>query len=94
MILYNKDKTAFGEVEQNVIDEGLQNGSIIVEHIKVAKKKKRPYKSSETLYNELKEQGVEVAIKNGIYCKVVYGTFEAINEQTKIDDYDIYVRSE
>ena len=94
MILYNKDKTDFEEVEEEVIEEGLKNGTIVVEHIKVAKKNKRPYESAETIFNELKEQGVEVAIKNGIYCKVVYGTYEAINEQTAIDDYDIYVKVE
>lgn len=94
MILYSKDKTTFEEVDDETIQNGLTNGTIIVERVKIPKKNKRPYKSSETIYNELKDQGVEVAIKNGVYCKVVFGTFEAINEQTKIDDYDLYIRSE
>lgn len=45
-------------------------------------------KTAEEIYNELLEQGVEVTIINGVYCKVVYGTFEAINPIAPIVEYE------
>ena len=45
-------------------------------------------KSAESIYNELKAQGVDVKIINGIYCKVVYNTFEAINAIPPVVEYE------
>lgn len=44
-------------------------------------------KTAQEIYEELKTQGVEVVIHNGIYCKVVSGTFEAINPIPPIIEY-------
>lgn len=76
------------EYSEQELEQALANGLITKQVVYVDTK--RPYKSIETIYNELLESGVEVAIHNGIYCKVVGGTFEAINEQTEIDDYVLY----
>lgn len=44
-------------------------------------------KTAEQIYNELKAKGVPVAIKNGVYCKIVYNTYEAINSIPPIIEY-------
>ena len=69
------------------LNEGLNNGTIKEIIIKVDETIKRPYKSAETIYNEY--QGAKT-IRNGIYCKIIDSTYEAINEQSKIDDYVVY----
>lgn len=70
--LYEKDSTEFTEISEEELDLGFENGTITTEIIEKGK-------SAETIFNELKEQGIEVTVHNGIYCKVVYNTFEAIN---------------
>lgn len=86
--LFNKGELLY--ISKEELEQGLNNGTIKEVVVKVDEAKKRPYKSAETIFNELKDKGVEVAVKNGVYCKVIGNTLEAINEQTKIDDYIIY----
>lgn len=45
-------------------------------------------KSAEEIYNELKKQGIPVAIRNGVYCKIVFGTYEAINPIPPVVEYE------
>ena len=42
-------------------------------------------KSAEQIYNEYQS---EKAIVNGVYCKVVYGTYEAINPIPPVVEYE------
>ena len=44
-------------------------------------------KTAKTIYKELKRKGVDVAIKNGVYCRIVNGTYEAINSIPPIIEY-------
>lgn len=44
-------------------------------------------KTTQEIYEELLAQGVNVAIRNGVYCKVVYGTYEAINSIPPVVEY-------
>ena len=103
MKLYESNLKDFTEVDDSVIAEGLNNGtikteSIFKEHHVVPAEEKRAGKTAEQVYNELKEQGVPVEIHNGIYCKFIYNTYEAINPVTAIDDWDeyeeVYVKGE
>lgn len=93
-ILYESNKEDYIEVDESVIEEGLANGIIKVEHITFPKKYHRPYKSKETIADELRAKGIEVIVHNGVLCKHIYNTYEAINEQSEIKDYDIYVKVE
>ena len=74
-----------------------QFGRKLFHHI-IPEEEKRPAKSAEEIFEELKAQDIPVEIHNGIYCKVVYGTFEAINPIPAVDDWDeyeeIYVKGE
>ena len=70
--LYEKDLETFEEIDEEQLEQGLENQSITTHIIKESV-------SAETIYKQLKKQGVDVAIHNGIYCKVVYETYEAIN---------------
>lgn len=72
MELYEKDLSSFTEIDEEELELGLENGTIEIEVLE-------PSVSAEEIYHQLQEQGVPVAIKKGIYCKVVKGTFEAIN---------------
>ena len=95
MKLYETNLQDFQDVNYEIIANGLRNGEIEIqeklkEHHTVPAEQKRPAKSAEQIYNELQAQGVPVEIHNGIYCKVVYGTFEAINAIPAIDDWDEY----
>ena len=42
-------------------------------------------KTAEEIYNEY--QGAK-CIRNGVYCKIVYGTYEAINPIPPIVEYE------
>lgn len=97
MIVYDKDKITKIEMDDNDAFEKYNKGEIVEDELFIAhhiipENEKRPYKSAETIFNELNAQGVPVEIHNGIYCKIVGNTYEAINEQTEIDDYDEYER--
>lgn len=103
MKLYEKNLVDFTEVDESVIRDGLQNGTIVMqerikEHHIVPEDEKRPAKSAEEIYNEMKANGESVEIHNGVYCKFIYNTYEAINPITAIDDWDeyeeIYVKGE
>ena len=103
MRLYEKNLIDFEEVDDSVIIEGLKSGVVKVEyklkeHHIIPAEEKRAGKSAEQIFNELKEQGVPVEIHNGVYCKFIYNTYEAINPISPIDDYDeyeeIYVKGE
>lgn len=72
MELYKKDLTTFTEITDEELELGLENGTIEAQVIEEGK-------SAEEIYNKLERHGFDVAIHNGVYCKVVYGTFEAIN---------------
>lgn len=72
MKLYEKDLETFTEITEEELEVGLENGTITTEVIEDGK-------TAEEIFNELQELGVEVEIHNGVYCKVVYNTFEAIN---------------
>ena len=103
MKLYEKDLVNFTEVDEETINDGIKNGTIqtverVKEHHIVPENEKRAAKSAEEIFGELQAQGVPVEVHNGIYCKVVFGTFEAINPIPAIDDWDeyeeIYVKGE
>lgn len=103
MKLYNKDLETFIEITEQELQEGLNNGTItmsqkVTEHHIVPENEKRPAKSAEEIYNELKAKGESVVIHNGVYCKFIYNTYEAINPIPAIDDWDeyeeVYVRAE
>ena len=93
--LYNKDLATFTEITEEELQAGLKNGSIVCgERIKerhvVPENEKRPAKSSKEIYEEMKAKGESVVIHNGIYCKFIYNTYEAINPILAIDDWDEY----
>lgn len=95
MKLYEKDLIHFTEVDVSVINEGLQNGTIkiqerIKEHHIIPENEKRPAKSAEEIFNEMKSRGESVEIHNGIYCKFIYNTYEVINPILAVDDWDEY----
>ena len=103
MKLYEKNLIDSTEVDAEVIENGLSNGTITIrdrlkEHHIVPADKKQQAKTAEEVYNELKAKGEPVAIHNGIYCRFIYNTYEAINAVPKIDDWDeyeeIYVKGE
>lgn len=103
MKLYNKDLTAFTEITDAELVQGISNGTIIIteklkEHHIVPENEKRPAKSAEQIYNEMLARGESVEIHNGIYCKFIYNTYEAINPIPAVDDWDeyeeIFVRAE
>ena len=103
MKLYNKDLITFTEITEQELQEGLNNGTItmeqrVIEHHIVPENEKRPAKSAEEIYNELKAKGESVVIHNGVYCKFIYNTYEAINPIPAVDDWDeyeeVYVRAE
>lgn len=95
MLLYDKNLQNPVEITEEALNEGLRNGSIttserIKKHHIVPDKDKRPAKSAEELYNEMKANGESVVIRNGTYCKYIYNTYEAINPIPAVDDWDEY----
>ena len=95
MILYEKSLIDFTEVNESEINEGLQNGTItnterLKEHHTIPEEEKRAGKTAEEIFYELKAQGIPVGIHNGIYCKIIFNTYEAINPISSIDDWDEY----
>lgn len=103
MILYDKNLENPIEISEEELNKGLQDGTItieqkVIEHHIVPENEKRPAKSAEEIYNELKAKGESVVIHNGVYCKFIYNTYEAINPIPAIDDWDeyeeVYVRAE
>lgn len=95
MKLYEKDLIDFTEVDEGTIQVGLEEGTIethrkVKEHHIVPESEKRPAKSAEEIYNEMKANGESVVVHNGIYCKFIYNTYEAINPISAIDDWDEY----
>ena len=103
MKLYNQDLTTFTEITDSELEEGIANGTITIaerlkEHHIVPENEKRLAKSAEEIYNEMLENGESVEIHNGVYCKFIYNTYEAINPIPAIDDWDeyeeVYVRVE
>ena len=103
MKLYEKDLQTFEEVDEQVISEGIQQGTIQVqeilkEHHVVPEEEKRAAKSAEEIFNEMQQAGESVEIHNGVYCKFIYNTYEAINPIVAVDDWDeyetVYVKGE
>lgn len=95
MRLYEKDLINFTEVDVETINQGLQDGTIVIgerlkEHHIVPEGEKRAAKSAEQIFNEMKARGESVEIHNGVYCKFIYNTYEAINPIPAIDDWDEY----
>lgn len=82
--LYEKNLKTYQEIDEEQLELGLDNGTIDVVEIE-------PSISAETLYNQYKGQKT---IINGVYCKIIYDTNEAINpipaviKYVKGDNYD------
>ena len=97
MIALFNDKTfeSYTEIDEETLNKGLQDGSITIEqkfkeHHNVPANQKRAAKSAKEIYEEMLAEGKDVVIHNGIYCKHIYNTFEAINPISAIDDWDEY----
>jgi len=45
-------------------------------------------KTAQEIFEELQEQGVDVIVINGVYCKVVDNTYEAINPIPPVVEYE------
>lgn len=45
-------------------------------------------KTAKEIYDDLKILGFPVAIRNGVYCKIVNGTYEAINPIPPVVEYE------
>ena len=45
-------------------------------------------KTAQEIFEELQAQGVEVIIINGVYCKVVDNTYEAINPIPPVVEFE------
>lgn len=80
MKVYEKDLVNFTEIDDEQFELDFENGNITTYIVEEGK-------SAETIFNELKEQGENVAIHNGVYCKVVFNTYEAINPIPPIVKY-------
>lgn len=95
MKLYEENLIDFTEVDNKTIIAGLEKKTIVIKerlkkHHVIPEENKRVAKTTEEVFNELMEQGIPVTIHNGIYCKIIYNTFEAINPIPAIDDWDEY----
>ena len=95
MKLYEKNLVDFTDVSAEEIQKGLEDKTIevkerIKEHHVVPEEEKRAAKTAAEIFEELKAEGVDVCIHNGVYCKFIYNTYEAINPISAIDDWDEY----